>query len=313
MKNRIFALLLVFSLIFTLAACGGNPDDETGDSLHVEYEGSTTDASPTNNPTDGTDKMNDPTDYSIGKPTGSTQKPTAPPTAAQTVKITVPENFTLAKIAKRLEANGVCSEADFIKAAQKYPLSSSPVLADAAKVKNLCFPFEGYLFPATYEFQKGTDPKAVLDKMVATANAKLGSSVKARAKELGYSVHEILTIASIIEKEAFTADQRTKVSAVLHNRLKKGMKLQCDVTTKYCTGVIAEYYPEKLESLKYVYNTYRCAALPAGPICNPGMASINAALYPDDAKYLFFVITNEGSAFAETYEEHLENLKKFGV
>ena len=93
------------------------------------------------------------------------------------------------------------------------------------------------------------------------------------------------------------------------------MQLQCDVTTKYCTGVIQEYYPDKIDHYKYYYNTYRCKGLPAGPICNPGMASVNTALNPDQTDYLYFVIATEPpyeSRFAATYEEHQKNCKEMG-
>ena len=93
------------------------------------------------------------------------------------------------------------------------------------------------------------------------------------------------------------------------------MKLQCDVTKKYCTGVIQLQYPDKIDHFKYYYNTYRCAALPAGPICNPSMSSVNAALNPDKTDYLYFVIDTEPpyeSRFAASYEEHQKNCKDMG-
>ena len=151
------------------------------------------------------------------------------------------------------------------------------------------------------------------DLYVLIKSIELGSLSKASA-ELGYSVHEILTIASIIEKEAKTAEQRTLVSSTIHNRLKKGMRLEYDVTVKYCTGVIEVQYPDKIDYYKYLYNGNRVDGMIAGPICNPSLESINAALYPDNTDYLFFVIDTEppyNSAFTASYDEHLKNVQKW--
>ncbi|MBR5545234.1 MAG: endolytic transglycosylase MltG, partial [Clostridia bacterium] len=109
------------------------------------------------------------------------------------------------------------------------------------------------------------------------------------------------------EKEAFLPEHRPMISSVLHNRLNAGMMFQCDPTVKYCTGVIQLIYPEKIDHYKYYYNTYRCKGLMAGPICNPGMDSINAVINPADTDYLYFIIgTVEPyeAKYSETYDEH---------
>lgn len=292
--KRSISILLVFTLLFTLAACGQKePDSITSDIQN----GMTT------KPAGGI--------YADGTDVPETV------TAAKSdlITVTVPEGYTLVRISWLLEEKGICTGQAFLDAAQSYDLSKNPLLSDVQKAQNVCFPLEGYLFPATYEFKKNTEPKVILDKMVATSASRITQEMHDRAKAMGYSVHEILTIASIIEKEAFTAEQRTLISSTLYNRLKSGMKLQCDVTTKYCTGVIQLQYPDKIDHFKYYYNTYRCAALPAGPICNPGMSSINAALNPDKTDYLYFVIDTEPpyeSRFAATYEEHQKNCKDMG-
>lgn len=231
-----------------------------------------------------------------------------------TVKISFPEGYTLLKMAWSLEENGICSTDDFLSAVESYDLSSRSILSSIKDKEKICFLLEGYLFPATYNFEKGTEPKVVIDKMLDAFESRFTQQMKDRAAELGFSVHEILTIASIIEKEAKTAEQRTLVSSTIHNRLKKGMRLEYDVTVKYCTGVIEVQYPEKIDYYKYYYNGNRVDGIIAGPICNPGIESINAALYPDDTDYLFFVIDTEApynSAFAVTYEEHLKNVEKW--
>lgn len=292
--KRSISILLIITLLLTLAACGQkNPDDAAGNS-QPDF---------TQKPSGGI--------YADGTDAAETF------TAAKSdlITVTVPEGYTLLRISWLLEEKGICTGKAFLEAAQSYDLSKNPLLSSVQKAQNVCFPLEGYLFPATYEFKKDTNPKAVLDKMVSTSASRITQEMRDKAKAMGYSVHEILTIASIIEKEAFTAEQRTLISSTLYNRLKSGMKLQCDVTTKYCTGVIQLQYPDKIDHFKYYYNTYRCAALPAGPICNPGMSSINAALNPDKTDYLYFVIDTKPpyeSRFAATYEEHQKNCKDMG-
>ena len=294
MKQKLIAIGLCFVLLFGFAACGNtDAEDETDSAVYGD----------TTRPAGGI--------YAEG-----TNAPTTEPVAkSDLITVTVPEGYTLLRLSWLLEEKGVCNSADFVAAAQSYDLSANSLLADVKNAQNVCFPLEGYLFPATYEFKKNTDPKTVLDKMVATSAARFTQDMRDRAKALGYSWHEMLTIASIIEKEAFTAEQRTLIASVLYNRLKSGMKLQCDVTVKYCTGVIQEEYPDKIDHYKYYYNTRRCEALPAGPICNPGMASVNAALNPDKTDYLYFVIATEPpyeSRFSVTYEEHQKNCKDLG-
>lgn len=294
MKQKSIAMLLVLLAVFSLVSCGKETQTDPTDSAQAldttKYPGGVY--------ADGTDAPE----------TQSTPK-------SDLITVVVPEGYTLVRISWTLEEKGVCTSKAFIDAAQNYDLSTKTILTGVKKAENVCFPLEGYLFPATYEFKKNSDPKAVLDKMVATAATKYTDEMQQKAKAMGYSLHEVLTVASIIEKEAFTEEQRTQIASVLYNRLKKGMKLQCDVTTKYCTGVIELQYPDKIDHFKYYYNTYRCSALPAGPICNPGMSSINAALNPDKTDYLYFVIDTDPpyeSRFAATYEEHQKNCTAMG-
>lgn len=294
MKRKGIVICLLFAMLFTLGACG--TDDKNTETDSAAY-GDTT------KPSGGiyADGTNAPETQSVAK--------------SDMVTVTVPEGYTLLRISWLLEEKGICTSQAFVEAAQNYDLASNPLLSDVQKAENVCFPLEGYLFPATYEFKKGTDAKTVLNKMVTTSSQRITQEMRDKAKAMGRSVHEILTVASIIEKEAFTAEQRTAISSVLYNRLKAGMQLQCDVTVKYCTGVIEEYYPEKIDHYKYYYNTYRCKALPAGPICNPGLSSINAALNPDKTDYLYFVISTEPpyeSRFTADYAEHQKNAEEMG-
>lgn len=285
MFKKALSVFLIFTLVFLLASCRPTSDFARES------------------------KIFDPDD-----PTATVSAVDSGTDNEKYAKVTVPEGYTLLKTAWLLEENGVCSTDDFLNAVSNYDTSKYSVLSSIHDRDKICFLLEGYLFPATYTFEKNSDPTAVIDKMVSTEDKKFTDEMKQRATELGYSVHDILTIASIIEKEAFTDEQRTLISSTIHNRLKQGMRLQYDVTVKYCTGVIELKYPDKIDYYKYYYNGNRCDGLIAGPICNPGTASIKAALYPADTDYLYFVIdTNPpyNSAFTNSYDEHLKNVQKW--
>lgn len=228
------------------------------------------------------------------------------------VSITVPEGYTLLKTAWLLEDKGLCKASEFINAAQNYDVSKYPVLS-SLNGKDACFKLEGYLYPATYKFKKNVSPDEIVKAMLDAFSKNFGAEFEARAKALGKTVHEIITIASLIEKEAKTDEQRPMVASVLYNRLKINMPLQLDCTVSYCTGVIQEYYPDKIEHYKYLYNTYRCKALPNGAIGNPGLASIKAALNPSQTEYTYFVIGTKApyeAAYTKDYNEHLANYKR---
>lgn len=303
MFKKIVAGLTAMALCFTLAACTGDKDAETtdekltgvsedsGDEPYTPFPPFEDDGQANNSDSDGTGD--------------------AEPTA-NTVTITLTEGMTLVKMSWALEEAGVCSSDAFIQAAQNTDFSKYPLVAAAMKEPNVCFTLDGYLKPDTYEFYKNEDPNLVLDKLISAMESSITSQMRSRAAELGYSMHEILTIASIIEKEAQSEDERGYISSIIHNRLDIGMQLQCDVTINYVEYVIYEVYPDN-DTYKYYYNTYRCAALPAGPICNPGMASIQAALYPEDTDYLYFVVKDGTALYAADYNTHLANCDKLGV
>lgn len=305
--KKVTALLLTAVLLFSFSACGKSEEEPT-DSKTTAHADITE-----HHYGQSEDEETPQATQSNNKKPKPNNAPTQ--TKAQLVNVTIPEGYTLVRISWLLEDKGICSGDAFIKAAQNYDLSKYPMLKDVKASKDVCYPLEGYLFPATYSFKKNTAPEKVLDEMLKTSNAKFANLLSGGKSPQGYNLHQILTIASIIEKEAFTSDQRTNISAVLHNRLKQKMKLQCDVTVKYCTGVIETEYPDKIDHYKYLYNTYRCAALPAGPICNPGMESIRAAINPANIDALYFVIATEPpyeARFSKDYEEHQQNCKDLG-
>jgi len=177
---------------------------------------------------------------------------------------------------------------------------------DFLKLQGIDAPsIEGYLFPQTYKIPKGVNPKTVLKDMVSLFNAAYTDELRKRAKEIGWSENRVLTLASIIEKEAVTDQERPIISAVYHNRIKQGMPLQSDPTAIY--GVKSSKHKITRNDLKKKtdYNTYVIKGLPPGPIASPGIKSIIAALYPAKVPYLYFVSQNNGTHyFSKTLAEH---------
>lgn len=296
MKKTISVLLCVI-LLFGLSSCG-KKKIEPSDAPKVSL---TTNAIEDDN-TISADYSYDVTSYDV---TSSSAKPN------EKVKITIPEGYTLLRLSWLLEDKGLCTSDEFMETAQTakewLSLSEYPFLSGAFNTQNVCFYLEGYIFPLTYEIPKGTDAKNIIKIFLNGTKARFTNDFLTKVNNSGYSLHEILTIASIIEKEAKTNEQRPLISSVINNRIKSGMKIQCDPTVNYCTGVIGVYYPEKLDEYKMYYNTYRCSGLMPGPICNPGIASIEAAISPAATDYYYFIIESEApynSYFSKTYEEH---------
>ena len=245
---------------------------------------------------------------------------TPPQTTAQsapsTVWVTFPEGKTVLQIAQLLEENGVCGAADFLQAVQE----SDADYAAALRGQDRPFLLEGYVFPDTYEFYEHESATTALSRFLSNANRKLTDERVARAAELGYTMDEIVTLASIIQAEAGVPVEMPKVSAVLHNRLQRGMKLQCDVTYIYLEKTVVPYLcpdgwdDEVYEKYADLYYTYRVDGLPLGPICNPGSEAITAALYPEQSDNLFFVTDADGNYYyAKTYEEHQRICAEIGL
>jgi len=170
--------------------------------------------------------------------------------------------------------------------------------------------FEGYLYPNTYYFYYDTSPEDIIDTLVSQFWKEFDENLISRTNELGLSVHEVVTLASIIEGEAMLDNERSTISSVYHNRLKINMKLQADPTIQY----IIKGPPKTLSTrdlrIKSPYNTYQNYGLPPGPINNPGIQSIKAALYPLETNYLFFVAQGDGSHAFTTNEKDHEAAKR---
>ncbi len=172
---------------------------------------------------------------------------------------------------------------------------------------------EGYLFPDTYVFPEDVLPSLVVKRMVQNFKRKFTPELKARAKEMGMSIREVVTLASIIEKESSNDEEKPLISSVFHNRLKLGMPLQSDPTIIYAMKKMGIWkgrlYRKHYRQVKSPYNTYLHRGLPPGPICNPGLSSIKAALYPAKTDYLYFIAVGGKHEFSRTYQQHLQILR----
>jgi UPF0755 protein len=221
-------------------------------------------------------------------------------------RIPIPEGFTLRQIAARLAANDLVDEESFIDFAYKEQLLSSLNIEGSS--------VEGYLFPDTYVLSRSMGAKKIIKFMVAQLRRKISREMVERMDEIGLSLQEVVTLASIIEKEGGSGEEKPLVSAVFHNRLKKGMRLQSDPTVIYDIEDFDGNITRKHLMRATPYNTYRIKGLPPGPICNPGMDAILAALYPAPVKYLYFVSKNNGAHhFSSTLADHNRAVIKYQI
>jgi len=218
--------------------------------------------------------------------------------------VTIPEGLTVKEIAVLLDKMQIADKEKFLREAANPSLLANWGLQGKG--------LEGYLFPSTYHFTPATAEKDIIITM-AEQFRKVSQSVLAqRPSSITLTSHEILTLASIIEKETGVQQERPLVSAVFHNRLKQKMPLQSDPTVIYGIKDFNGNLTRKDLQDHNPYNTYRIAALPPGPICNPSVASIKAALQPAHVPYLYFVSKNDGThLFSETIEAHNRAVKIF--
>jgi UPF0755 protein len=225
------------------------------------------------------------------------------------VPITFPEGLTIREMATIAAEGGFGTAAAFVSAAR-----NASLIADLdPQARDL----EGYLFPDTYSLPRTTDAAQLVQLMVDRFKQVLTPALRQAATDNGWNVRQLVTLASIVEKETGRGDERPTVAAVYRNRLKVGMGLQCDPTVIYALQLAGKFTGNlRRDDLQFdsPYNTYRYAGLPPGPIASPGQASLEAAARPADADYLYFVSRNDGShEFARTLAEHNRNVQRFQV
>jgi UPF0755 protein len=220
--------------------------------------------------------------------------------------VAIPEGFTMFEIGSELERQGICTKQDFLAAAHDTSLVSD----FAPQAPSL----EGFLFPATYEFTRHATCAQAAKRMVQNFRAVWESLVPsgAAAQANGLPSAEVVTMASLVERETPNAEERPLVAGVFYNRLRRGTPLQCDPTVQYALDLtghhVKDVRPKDLR-IDSPYNTYEHAGLPPGPIANPGEASLRAALMPTQTTYLYFVANDQGGHFfAGTLAEHNKNV-----
>ncbi|MGG1515852.1 endolytic transglycosylase MltG [Paenibacillus oryzisoli] len=234
----------------------------------------------------------------------------------ETIKFTIPEGFTIEQIAAKLAEQTSWKKDTFLQLVDSPGGFKDETTASIPDSKNLRHRLEGYIFPETYEFKKDTTEQEFVERTLQELDKKLATlpaDWQSKLKERGLNVHQMLTIASLIEREVVVDEERAKVSGVIQNRLKKNMPLQIDATVQYLFDKPKDRLLEKDLQIQSPYNTYLNAGLPPGPIASPSLASMKAAIYPEETKYLFYVTKKDGTKghlFAETYEEHKKNIEE---
>lgn len=242
-------------------------------------------------------------------------------TLGDVVTVMFPEGSTVQQMAEHLEDEGVCTASAFINTLKTVDFSADyEFITKIDNQEQRFYVLEGYLYPDTYQFYKGENPTSVVKKFLNNFETKWTQEYQERADELGMTMDEVITLASIIQVEAANSEQMPGVSSVLHNRLDNTYtfpKLECDSTTAYYTKYIAPYFTNSsadmnsMETFRNRYDTYDndCIGLPVGPVSNPGNAAISAALYPSDTGYYFFNHdVNGGIYYAVTAAEHDRNV-----
>lgn len=232
---------------------------------------------------------------------------------ADTVWLVFPEGWTIYQIIDKIDEFDVCTKEEMLAAIREADFEFDFV-SEIGNVPNRTFALEGYLYPDTYEFYEKSDANSVIRKLLQGSENKWTDEYEQRRIELGLTRDEVLTIASIVQREAANSDQMGKISAVIHNRLNKPASwptIGCDSTENYISYFVAKNVSSgEALSFKNAYDTYSIQGLPPGPICNPGDDAINAALFPDEDfdDYYYFRHDKNGKIYmAKTQAEHDEN------
>lgn len=238
----------------------------------------------------------------------------------ETVRLTFPEGYTIPQVIQKLVDNNVCDENALKSELEKASFTYS-ILNGITDNEKIPYKFEGYLFPDTYEFYEGENPSSVLEKFVKALDEKITQELRQRAQDIGMSIPQVLTLASIIQQEAANKEQMKTISSILHNRLNNPQlfpMLECNSTEDYIknkvAGSLTAASPHTADYYKNYYNTYAVLGLPPGPICNPGMDAIEAALNPQKTDLFYFCHDKAGKMYtAKTLDEQNANISKYKV
>lgn len=242
-------------------------------------------------------------------------------TSSETVTLTFPEGYTVPEIVDKLSENDVCDKTALLSVIQSTEFTYS-LVSDLKASDSVPYRLEGFLFPDTYEFYVDESAASTIKKFLENGDSKFTEEDREKAEKLGYSTYEIMIIASIIQKEAANEDQMKTISAVIHNRLQDTVNfptLGCQSTADYITNKVAPSLSSTSAHTADYYMTYyntnnssTVVGLPAGPICNPGTAAIEAALNPADSSALFFFHDTSGTMYtAKTYSEFKSKVAEY--
>ena len=224
----------------------------------------------------------------------------------ESIRITIPEGYTVGDIAIVLEKNQIMKAKDFLAEAKTYV--PYPYMKGT---KPATYPVEGFLFPSTYEIPVGATPRDVIQMMADEMNRYLTPAVKKQIQAQHMSIHDFVTLASIVERESLFDADRPTIAGVFKKRLAHGIPLQSDATISYVLGYAKENVTIGDTQLQSPYNTYVSKGLPPGPIANPGKKALDAVLHSENTDYLYFVADKEGhNHFSKSYEEHLAEVNK---
>ncbi len=232
------------------------------------------------------------------------------------IEFTIPEGWTIDQMMTALGEDGLIDTAAFVEALQDPTayISTLKWIENIPQSEYYSYDLEGYLFPETYALLATSNEQDIVLRMLEELNNKLNTlpaDWEQQLDKLGITFHEMMTIASLIEREVIVDAERPIVASVIYNRLAIPMRLQIDATVQYALGEQKERLFEVDLQIDSPYNTYAIDGIPPGPIAAPGYASIEAALYPDETNYLFYVTKKDGTQehlFAETYNDHLNNI-----
>lgn len=234
--------------------------------------------------------------------------------AKNELSVTFLEGWSKEEMADYLEKNGLAFKDNFLALTGStdtrsfLPDKKYDFLADKPITANL----EGYLFPDTYRIYEDASAQEIIDKMLTNFGSKITPEMKETLASQEITIYEALTLASIVEKEAQTKDDKKTIAGIFFNRLRLGKKMESDATVNFITGKKTTQPSLADLAVDNLYNTYIYSGLPPGPICNPGLDAIEAAIYPQKTDYLFFLNTPAGNViFSKTGEEHLANKNKY--
>ena len=218
----------------------------------------------------------------------------APDISHRTVSVCIPEGYNIFDIAETMEENGICPRQDFLDACKSKDGYDYSFISDIPQSDTIAYALEGFLFPATYDLSENMKANEVVDEMLRAFANRIKEEWKTYCYENNMTMYELVTLSSVVEKETLGEGVAEDIASVFINRLDEGQKLQSDVTIDYGNALRENGFDDNVVES---YNTYKCNALPSGPICNPGTANIDAVVNHNDTDYYYFFSYNNGANF----------------